>query len=44
MFNWLFGRKRLSSEELVKQMLEESDDMLGVMPEVEQYVEAIQDY
>ena len=36
MFNWLSGRKRLSSEELVKQMLEESDDMLGVMPEVEQ--------
>ena len=33
-FNWLSGRTRLSSKELVKQMLEEADDIMEVMPEV----------
>ena len=32
-FNWLSGRTRLSSKELVKQMLEEADDIMEVMPE-----------
>ena len=33
-FNWLSGRTRLSSKELVKLMLEEADDIMGVMPEM----------
>ena len=33
-FNWLSGRTRLSSKELVKQMLEEANDIMEVMPEV----------
>ena len=33
-FNWLSGRTRLSSKELVRQMLEEADDIMEVMPEV----------
>ena len=33
-FNWLSGRTRLSSKELVKRMLEEADDIMMVIPEV----------
>ena len=32
-FNWLTGRTRMSAKELVRRMLEEADDMMGVLPE-----------